>query len=237
LELYGGSDRLHGGCGNDVLRGDGLIDLNAPFSGGRSGLQGGDDLLNGGHGADVLWGDGTARGAVGRNGSIDVTGGDDSLFGGGGNDLIYGDGSVIVIEADVVSGRGEILGGSDRIAGGTGNDVLWGDGSVEVAAGGTGQTLGGADVFVFAACDGRDRIADFRAADGDRIDLVATGLAWADLDGNRDGRLDAADVCAAAGDGGLVLDLGAAAGASAAGLNTLALDGVASLAAGDFLFA
>jgi hypothetical protein len=117
--------------------------------------------------------------------------------------------------------------------------VLRGDGVVRIegAPAGAGRVLGGADVFVFAACDGRDRIADFRAADGDRIDLVATGLRWADLDSNRDGRLDAADAHAAAGDGGLVLDLGAAAGASAAGLNTLTLAGVAALLAGDFLFA
>jgi serralysin len=74
--------------------------------------------------------------------------GSDSIYGGAGNDTIFGGA------------------GADRLGGGVGKDVLKGD--------------GGADRFVFVGPSdsttgiaGRDRIDDFRRAQGDRIDLLA----------------------------------------------------------------
>ncbi|MBD8676860.1 M10 family metallopeptidase C-terminal domain-containing protein [Sphingomonas sp. CFBP 13720] len=63
--------------------------------------------------------------------------------------------------------------GNDTLAGGTGSDVLTGGSGGDVMAGGTG-----ADRFVFTkvsdfgTADLLDRITDFVAADGDRIDLA-----------------------------------------------------------------
>ena len=80
--------------------------------------------------------------------------GNDRLVGRGGADLLSGGAG-----ADVLIGGG----GGDKLAGGTGRDTL------------TGNT--GADRFVFAALDHsavglqRDTIADFVAAEGDRIDV------------------------------------------------------------------
>ena len=88
----------------------------------------------------------------GNVGNDTFTGGKgwDSLAGGAGNDVLAG-------------GNGD-----DSLAGGLGNDTLAGGNGVDRLAGN-----GGADVFVFATASAvnGDRIVDFRALDGDRIDL------------------------------------------------------------------
>ncbi len=66
------------------------------------------------------------------------------------------------------------------------SDVLFGGLGADVLAGGAGDDqLGGgrhADRFVFSAAGfGHDTIADFSAAEGDRIDLRGLGLTFADL--------------------------------------------------------
>lgn len=69
--------------------------------------------------------------------------------------------------------------GSDILVGGAGNDTLYGGDGNDILYGGAGNdTLyggAGADRFVFtdAATDGHDRIMDFNADEGDRIDLDA----------------------------------------------------------------
>ena len=83
--------------------------------------------------------------------------GNDRILGSVNNDRIHGDDGV-----DTLSGR-------------TGRDKLWGDAGKDSLAGGTG-----ADHFLFgkagdsgASAAARDVIADFRHADGDRINLSA----------------------------------------------------------------
>jgi hypothetical protein len=78
---------------------------------------------------------------------------------------------------------------------------------------------------------------DFRSADGDRIDLTATGLSWSGLDTNRNGVLDDGDRYVETSEEATSIDLGLAAGRSAAGLNVVTLVGVVGLAESDVLLA
>lgn len=83
---------------------------------------------------------------------VEGTGSADTLFGGRGNDHIYGHS------------------GSDSLSGGAGNDVLIGGTGPDLLRGGAG-----ADRFLFRTGDSGgsqvDRILDFSASDGDKIDL------------------------------------------------------------------
>ncbi len=98
--------------------------------------------------------------------------GDDVLAGSAAREVMVGAGGSDTITAG---------GGNDRVIGGYGNDVLKGGLGNDTLVGGPGQdhlTGGaGADAFVFgdkAVAPGQpaDTIADFRAAEGDRIHLV-----------------------------------------------------------------
>ena len=113
------------------------------------------------------------------------TQGDDTLTGTAGDDFINGLGG-----NDILAG----LGGADRLVGGDGADTIDGgagddiiavdaaDGAVDILTGGTG-----ADRFLFSLYGqsstrlATDRITDFSAAEGDRIDLNYSngGLRWA----------------------------------------------------------
>jgi Ca2+-binding RTX toxin-like protein len=80
---------------------------------------------------------------------------DDAIYGLGGNDQLAGGG------------------GDDRIDGGANNDLLWGGAGADELFGGTG-----ADQFHYAALSDspagdRDRIADFKRSEGDKINLSA----------------------------------------------------------------
>ena len=77
---------------------------------------------------------------------------------------------------------GDTRGGHDLLDGGAGNDVLYGQGGNDILRGGAGsdQLFGGtgADLFVWrqgdagsAGAPDRDRIHDFNAQEGDRLDL------------------------------------------------------------------
>ncbi|WP_079202870.1 retention module-containing protein [Pseudomonas sp. CC6-YY-74] len=81
-----------------------------------------------------------------------------TFVGGSGNDYISGG-----------AGQDTLIGGAgnDTLDGGTGNDILIGGTGDDILLGGTG-----ADSFVWKAGDtGRDVIKDFKASEGDRIDL------------------------------------------------------------------
>lgn len=158
--IYGGQDddRLDAGRGNDLVFGDR----------GDDSIAGGDghDTLNGNTGDDTL---------VGGMGDDVMLGGqhNDQLEGGVGGDLLFGDlGNDTVLGntgADtIVGGAGNdvLLGGKDddRLEGGDGADVLSGDLGNDTLSGGLG-----ADVFSFTS--GVDHVTDFRAADGDRVQL------------------------------------------------------------------
>jgi Ca2+-binding RTX toxin-like protein len=100
------------------------------------------------------------RGGAGED-TIRGLGGSDTLFGGVRGDLLEGgDGN------DVLYGQG----GRDTLVGGTGADRLVGGPGADSLNGGAGP-----DRFVFRhVTDHGDRIADFNAAEGDR--LVLTGV-------------------------------------------------------------
>jgi Ca2+-binding RTX toxin-like protein len=148
-----GDDRILGGAGNDTLNG----------GNGNDYLEGneGQDLIRGNNGDDVILGGAGHDTLYGDNGSDTLTGGEgnDNLFGGNDNDLLIG---------------GD---GNDSLSGGAGNDTLIGGAGRDTLSGGSG-----ADIFVWESISDtstntslRDVITDFRASDGDRIDLSALG--------------------------------------------------------------
>lgn len=135
--------------------------------------------------------------AQGGDDDITLGSGDDVVYGGSGNDTIYtGTGNNTVYGG---SGNDYVMGyrGADLIYGGTGNDELWGDqdasfsnltgndtlyggsgNDILVGHSGADELIGGADAdrFVYRVFNEstpgmRDHIADFNAAEGDRIDL------------------------------------------------------------------
>uniref|UniRef100_UPI001BD4262B immunoglobulin-like domain-containing protein n=1 Tax=Pseudomonas sp. dw_358 TaxID=2720083 RepID=UPI001BD4262B len=78
-----------------------------------------------------------------------VTEGNDILKGGSGNDILFGQG------------------GNDTLDGGSGNDILIGGSGNNTLTGGSG-----ADTFMFAKGNtGNNEITDFKASEGDRLDL------------------------------------------------------------------
>ncbi|MHC8356452.1 retention module-containing protein [Pseudomonas sp. LB3P81] len=181
-----GKDTINGGDGNDIIFGD-LVSFTGVTGEGYTALQAfvgketgietnkvtlsnvhqyvtehystfdvsgahdGDDTLLGGAGNDIIFGQG----------------GDDKLYGGSGNDILLGG-----TGNDLLNGEA----GNDFLIGGTGTDTLDGGAGNDTLLGGTGNDtlIGGlgADTFVWKAGDtGSDVIKDFKASEGDRIDL------------------------------------------------------------------
>ncbi|MFO0996629.1 MAG: Ig-like domain-containing protein [Alphaproteobacteria bacterium] len=93
--------------------------------------------------------------------SVDQLGGagDDTLVGTANNDVLFG-----------AQGNDTLIGGAgaDFLNGGSGNDTLTGGAGDDTLKGG-----GGDDVFVFGVGDGNDRVEDFNAVGGDKIDVSA----------------------------------------------------------------
>lgn len=117
-------------------------------------------------------------------------GGDDRLYGKGGDDQLFGH-----------NGNDTLRGGlaEDTLSGGTGDDLLGGFTGIDRLDGGRGNDLltGGkfADVFVFRARDGFDRITDFNP-DADRIEIMTGADSFDDLrirDTGRDATVSFAD--------------------------------------------
>lgn len=113
--------------------------------------------------------------------------------------------------------------------------MLWGDGVVTAGREASATLIGGADLFIFGATDGLDRIEDFRGADGDQVSVSGAGLIWGQLDSNGSGELDDADAFVAVNGSGTLIDLGLASGASEPGLNVVTVAGVVGLVEADFL--
>lgn len=181
--IYGniGSDLLYGNVGNDSLFGG--QDGDTVF-GGKDDDQVfgnlGDDSVAGNLGADMVYGNQGRDSVSGGEGADSVFGGkdDDQVFGEGGDDRVEGN-----LGADVVYGNQ----GNDSVFGGDGADTLFGGKDDDVLTGGAGADLleggFGADVFVFRSGDGADTVADFRFAEGDRLDFGGRGWTVAATDG------------------------------------------------------
>ena len=127
-------------------------------------------------------GDNTLQSAVGGS-TLYGAGGNDTMVGAGGNDVLYGD-----------AGNDRLFGyaGNDTLDGGAGDDLLYGAAGDDRLFGGTGNDRieagagkdtmtggSGADIFTFRGGDftpnvaaSMDTITDFKASDGDVIDLA-----------------------------------------------------------------
>ncbi len=215
---------LIGGAGDDVLWGDAHGDL---LEGGA-----GADTLRGGTGADMM------RGGTGHDHFIINNSGDmveeaddagidtawvaiDDWALPAGVELAYLSGAA----RRVAGGEGAeqlianpVLGGVLEGRGGT--DTLWGSNAGDVLAGGAADDVlygfGGADRFVFDLPGwGRDQVADFTRAQGDRIDMRGSGVT------------SFAQFTVVTGDGHTALRLGA---------NEIMLFNTTGVTAADFLF-
>ena len=228
-DTRGGSDRLYGGQGDDII-----VDFagNDQLWGGAGNDQMqagvGNDLLSGAAGNDLVHGGGgidTAVFVLGAPVRADLTqtgwqntgeGLDrlveiENLTSGAGNDVLIGNGA-----ANVLAGGA----GNDVLTGGAGNDVLAGGDGADILAGGLGRDIltGAADarsdVFVFTATNqtglagNADVITDFHrgtdliSLNGIDANVFAGGdqaFAWTG------GRAAAHAVWAVAGTGGWVL--------------------------------
>jgi len=182
--LYGytGRDALHGGDGDDYLNGEADDDqLFGEAGNDRLEASFGNDRINGGAGSDSV-----EYYAAGGGVAVDLQTGIARESAGGFIDhLVSIENAAGSFYADVLTGSNA----ANRLIGDAGDDLLSGRGGDDILAGGAGADRleggRGADLFVFAEADaGRDLIADFNAAQGDRIDLSGIdadpGTWWAD---------------------------------------------------------
>ncbi|AIN61380.1 retention module-containing protein [Pseudomonas soli] len=172
-----GNDTVSGGDGNDIIFGDLMV---------FDGIAGTGVEAIRGYVADKL---GVDAGSVDARAmhkyitenyaEFDVSrsnDGADTLLGGNGNDIIFGQGGNDYIDGG--KGNDILLGGTgnDTLLGGEGNDMLFGGAGNDILIGGKGDDImtggSGADTFVWKAGDlGNDVIKDFKASEGDRLDL------------------------------------------------------------------
>ncbi|POA81311.1 type I secretion protein [Pseudomonas protegens] len=154
-----GADKVSGGDGNDILFGD-LVSFNGVAGEGYQAMQA---YVAKQTGIDVskVTTSNVHQYITEHYTEFDVSGshdGNDTLLGGAGNDILFGQGGNDLLDG----GKG-----NDILLGGTGNDTLIGGKGNDILIGGSG-----ADTFVWKAGDtGNDVIKDFKASEGDRIDL------------------------------------------------------------------
>ncbi|MFE9889051.1 calcium-binding protein [Streptomyces scopuliridis] len=126
---------IHGGSGDDVLKGTGQNQFNGDDGNDR--IDGGNGLgANGGNGDDILTGacQYICRGGAG-NDSVTGTGEINALYGDDGNDILRAGGD----NDEVYGGQG-----NDKLYGEEGNDTMYGNSGDDVLYGGAGNdTLSG----------------------------------------------------------------------------------------------
>lgn len=147
----GGDDTIVGALTADYLRGDDGNDL---ITGGQA-----FDDINGNLGNDTL---------SGGLGDDWVVGGKDNdvQFGGAGGDVVWGN-----LGNDTLDGGD----GNDQVRGGQGNDIVNGGAGDDYVSGDRGDDTvsggAGADRFHGSQDAGIDRVVDFHASEGDRVQL------------------------------------------------------------------
>ena len=185
--LTAGADRYDAGDGNDLISGFGGADTLLGGNGADQLFGGaGNDLIIGGEGNNYLRGDEDNDVLQGGAGFDDINGnmGNDTITGGDGSDWVVGgkDEDVVFGEAgnDIVYGNlgNDTVGGgtgNDIVRGGQGDDIVRGDDGNDTIAGDRGMdTLTGglgADVFLTFGDAGIDKVLDFTASEGDRVQL------------------------------------------------------------------
>lgn len=177
-ELRGG-DTDTGAGGNDTVGTDGNDDL--VLTDGDDIVRGeaGNDTIAGLGGADLIYGNTGSDVVYGNTGNDTVFGGQqaDILFGGQNEDLLYGNYDTDGIYGNY--GNDTLYGGqgNDPLFGGQGDDLLFGNRDDDDLFGNLGNdTLyggSGADYFYAGDGQGDDVVADFNAAEGDRIVLAS----------------------------------------------------------------
>ncbi|WP_434767314.1 LapA family giant adhesin [Pseudomonas triticicola] len=154
-----GNDTVNGGEGNDILFGD-LVSFNGIAGEGYQAMQA---FVAKETGVDVskVSTSNVHQYITEHYQAFDVSGahdGNDTLLGGAGNDILFGSGGTDLLDG----GKG-----NDILLGGSGNDTLIGGQGNDILIGGSGG-----DTFVWKSGDtGNDVIKDFKASEGDRIDL------------------------------------------------------------------
>lgn len=185
--IFSGADKFTGSAFDDLLRTYDGNDTVAAGGGADSVFGGdGDDNISGGEGAGYLRGETGNDTIVGGSAFDDMHGneGNDVLNGGGGSDWVVGGkdddqlrgdtGDDLVLGnlgADTLEGGagGDVMRGgqdNDSLSGGDGDDWLSGDRGFDVLTGGNG-----ADTFHFFAGAWVDRVLDFNAGQGDRVQI------------------------------------------------------------------
>lgn len=183
-------DNLHGGLGDDTMRGlDGDDLLNGGGGDDHIGGGFGDDTISGGDGDDLMgagFGDDSVSGGFGHD-VVAGGAGNDTLDGGDGNDSMSGSYGHDFITAgngaddigggtgrdtiDAGAGRDRVGGGEgdDSISGGAGNDFLAGGGREDVIDGGIGNDTinGGAGNDVMTGGAGADQFVFSAFFDGE----------------------------------------------------------------------
>ncbi|WP_414925054.1 tandem-95 repeat protein, partial [Pseudomonas sp. IT-P291] len=163
-----GQDTVNSGDGNDIIFGD-LVSFNSVTGEGYASLQAFVGLQTGVE-TNLVTPSNVHQYITEHYSVFDVSGaqdGADTLLGNAGNDIIFGQGG----DDKLYGGAGNdiLLGGTgnDLLDGGDGNDILLGAKGNDTLTGGSGG-----DTFVWKAGDtGNDVIKDFKASEGDRIDL------------------------------------------------------------------
>lgn len=170
MQGNGGDNRLFGGEGNDIIFG--YAQPGTTFgTAGANYLRGdeGDDIIVGGVLFDDINGNMGDDTAAGGRGDDWVVGGKDNdrLSGEAGNDLVYG--NLGNDTCDGGDGNDIVRGGQgdDTVSAGAGADFVSGDLGNDTLSGGAG-----ADTFNTFAETGLDRVLDFNAAEGDRVQLA-----------------------------------------------------------------
>jgi len=156
-----GADTLNGGAGSDTLDGGAGVGY----------LRGaeGNDVVTGGDDFD------DAHGNMG-NDTVSGGGGDDWVVGGKDEDQLFGDAGGDIVYGNLGNDTCDGGDGADVVRGGQGDDILTGGGGDDWLAGDRGSDTitggAGADVFHTWAEAGTDRVLDFNATEGDRVNLL-----------------------------------------------------------------
>lgn len=139
-----GDNKLFAGAGNDVVRGEHIIEKNS-MTFPPTIFSSGNDLIYGEAGNDMIYGDDDAGRLVDAlTGSSTTTffGGDDTLHGGDNADTLVGDGDAWAKFTDRTA---TVNGGDDTLHGDAGDDTLIGDGFARQFVQGGSATINGGD--------------------------------------------------------------------------------------------